>query len=46
MTVEFGLTHHFSNLDENSEVCLCSFFEHVKQIQKLTEHFVNYDILF
>ena len=24
MTVEFGTIHHYSNLKENSEACLCS----------------------
>ena len=43
MTVEFGTIHHYSSLEENSEPCLqVQFFE---QIQNLTEHYVNYDIL-
>ena len=37
MTVEFGTIHHYSCLEENS----AQFFE---QVQKLTEHYVNYDI--
>ena len=39
MTVEFGTIHHYSILEEISETCLCSY------LQKLTEHYVNYDIL-
>ena len=35
MTVEFGTIHHYSRLEENSEACLCSSYE----------HYVNYDIL-
>ena len=42
MTVEFGTIHHYSSLEENSEVCLCSF---LNRYRKLTEHYVNYDIL-
>ena len=42
MTVEFGTIHHYSSLEENSEACLCRFFE---QIQNLTGNYVNYDIL-
>ena len=42
MTVEFGTIHHYSSLDENSEACFMQFFE---QIQKLSEHYVNYDSL-
>ena len=41
MTVEFGTIHHYSSLDFWS--LFVQFFE---QIQKLTEHYVNYDILF
>ena len=37
MIVEFGTIHHYSSLEENSEACLCSY---LKQIQKLTEHYV------
>ena len=42
MTVEFGTIHYYSSLEENSEACLYSFFG---QIQKLTEHCLNCDIL-
>ena len=42
MTVEFGTIYHYSSLEENSEACLCSS---LNKIQKLTEHYVNYDIL-
>ena len=41
MTVEFGTFHRYSSLEENSEGFFVQFFE---QIQKLTEHYVNYDI--
>ena len=36
MTVKFGTIHHCSNLKENSEA---------EQMQNLTGHYVNYDIL-
>ena len=39
MTVEFGTSHHYSRI---LKLQFVQFFE---QIQKLTEHFVNYDIL-
>ena len=42
MTTEFGTIDHYSSLDKNSEACVCTSF---KQLQKLTEHYVNYDIL-
>ena len=42
MTVEFCTIHHYSSLEENSEALFVQFFE---QIQKLTEHYVNYGIL-
>ena len=42
MTVEFGSIHQYFSLEENSEACLCSS---LKQIQNLTEHYVNHDIL-
>ena len=42
MTVEFGTSHNYFSLEENSEAWVVQFFE---QIQNLTEHFVNYDIL-
>ena len=42
MTVEFGTIYHYSSLEENSEAFLCSFFG---QVQKLSEHYVNCDIL-
>ena len=42
MTVEFGTIHHYFSLEESSEALFVQFFE---QIQKLTEHYVNYDIL-
>ena len=41
MTVEFGTIHHYSSLEENSKACLCSSLN----IQKLTEHYVNYENL-
>ena len=42
MTVEFGTIHPYSSLEKNSEVFFVQFFG---QIQKLTEHYVNCDIL-
>ena len=42
MTVEFGIIHHYSSLEENSEACFCSSFG---QIPKLIEHYINCDIL-
>ena len=42
MTVEFGTINHFSSLEESSEVLFVQFF---KQIQKLIENKVNYNIL-
>ena len=42
MTVEFGTIHHYSRLEENSEACLCSS---LNRYNKLTKHYVNYDIL-
>ena len=45
MTVEFGTIHHYSSLEENSEACLCSSLSSCEEIQKLTEQYVNYDIL-
>ena len=41
MTVEFGTIHHYSSLEGNFEAFSVQLFE---QIQKLTEHYVNYDI--
>ena len=41
MTVEFGTIHHNSSLEEIAEACLCSSLD----IQKLTQHYVNCDIL-
>ena len=40
MTVEFGTTHHYSSLEK-----ILKFVQFFEQIQKLTEHHVNYDIL-
>ena len=42
MTVEFGTSHHDSSLRGKFWSLFVQFFE---QIKKLTEHFVNYDIL-
>ena len=42
MTAEFGNVRHVSSLEENSEAFFVQVFE---QIQKLTEHYVNHDIL-
>ena len=42
MTVEFGTVHHYSSLEEKFWSFFVQFFE---LIQKLTEHYVNYDIL-
>ena len=41
MTVEFGTIHH-SSLEEKFWSLFVQFFE---RVQKLTEHYVNYDIL-
>ena len=41
MTVEFGTIHPYSSLEKNSEVFLCSLWTDTK----LTEHYVNFDIL-
>ena len=30
MTVEFGTSHHYSSLEENSEACLLQFFEKIQ----------------
>ena len=30
MTVEFGTIHHYSNLEEDSEACLCSSLDRYK----------------
>ena len=42
MTVEFGTIHHYSSLEENSEACL---FSSLNRYKKVTQHYVNYDIL-
>ena len=42
MTVESNTIHHYSSLEENSKTCFLQFFE---QVQQLTEHYVNHDIL-
>ena len=42
MTVEFGTIHHFSTSGGKFWSLFAQFFE---QIQKLPEHYVNYDIL-
>ena len=42
MTVEFGTIHHFSSPVGKFWGSFVQFFE---QILKLTEHYVNYDIL-
>ena len=42
MTVEFGTIHHYSSLEKYSEACFCSSLNKYK---KLTQHYVNYDIL-
>ena len=42
MTVEFGTIHHCSRLEGNFWSLFVQFFE---QIQKLSELYVNYDIL-
>ena len=41
-TVEFGTIHHFSSLEKKHWSLFVQFFE---QMQKLSEHYVNYDIL-
>ena len=43
MTIKFGTIHHYSGLEENSEAY--NYVQFFEQIQKLIEHFVNYDIL-
>ena len=40
MTVEFGTIHHYSSLEENSEICLYS-----SRVQIVIEHCVNYNML-
>ena len=42
MIVEFGTIHHYFSLEKKSESLFVQFLE---QIQKLIEHYVNYDIL-
>ena len=42
MTVEFGTIHHYSSLEEKFWSLFVQFFE---QVQTLTDHYVNYDIL-
>ena len=42
MTVEFGTIHQYSSLKEKFWSMFVQFFE---QVQTLTEHYVNYDIL-
>ena len=42
MTVEFGTIHHYSRLRGKFWSLFVQFFE---QIQKLTEHYIKYDIL-
>ena len=31
MTVEFGTSHHYASLEENSEACLCSSLNKYKK---------------
>ena len=42
MTVEFGTIYHYSSLEENSKAFFVQFFG---QVQILSEHYVNCDIL-
>ena len=34
MTVEFGTIDHYSNLEENSEACLCNSLDRYKKKKK------------
>ena len=43
MTVEFGTIHHYSSLEKTFWSLFLQFF--LMKVQKLTEHYVNYDIL-
>ena len=42
MTVEFGTIHHYFRLQKKFWSLVMQFFE---RIQKLTEHYIKYDIL-